>query len=90
MPNVGSWNGKWSGSGDDYRMVRKLYKADEDIANRIINKSFYYRWDDGWGASVSCSQVDSKEAQKIRKNSNGFCGYDWMVDSIIKEGKIIA
>jgi hypothetical protein len=26
--------------------------------------------------------VDAKEARQIRKKSEGFCGYDWMIDSI--------
>ena len=49
----------------------------------LDGKSFSYRWDDGWTACVSCRIVDAKEAAKLRKKNRGFCGYDWMVRSII-------
>ena len=33
-------------------------------------------------------KVDIKEANKIMKKSVGFYGYDWMIDSIIKNKEI--
>lgn len=85
MPNRGSWNGRWSGERDLYAIV----KSERNVPNKdIIGKSFFYRWDDGWTACVSVEKVDCKEGNKIRKKSKGFCGYGWMVDSIIKKGII--
>lgn len=89
MPNAGSWNGKWTGEGNCYARVRKFTKKDDDKINKILDeKSFYYSWSDGWGAKVSVRQVSSKEANKLRKNTRGFYGYDWMIDSIIDRGYI--
>jgi len=87
MPNVGSWNGKWSGEGTYYAIVKRLKfdKAEEVLKH----SSYYYGWDDGWGALVKVTQIDAKQARKIQKLSSGFCGYDWMVDSIISFGKIL-
>lgn len=34
--------------------------------------------------------VDSREAARMRKESKGFCGYNWMVDSIISYGEILS
>ena len=85
MPHVASWNDKWSGEGKLYAKIRK----DSEVPKEYINQTFEYRWPDGWGASVSIEQVDAKEAAKIRKQSAGFRGYDWMIDSIIDHGKII-
>jgi hypothetical protein len=31
---------------------------------------------------------DRKTAAKLRKISSGFCGYDWMVRSIMRDGYI--
>lgn len=86
MPTSGSWNGRWSGED---RVYARIFH-NNDVPKDIIGKDFYYNWDDGWCACVSVTKVDSKEAAKIRKKSAGFCGYDWMIESIIKNGKIIA
>ena len=85
MPKRGSWNGKWS---EEDRVYARIFH-NNDVPKDIIGKDFYYNWDDGWCACVSVTKVDSKEAAKIRKKSAGFCGYDWMIRSIIKNGEII-
>jgi hypothetical protein len=77
MPNRGSWNGKWTGDGGKYTVKRKI-----DLDNPCIGKSFWYQWNDGWGANVGV-RTAGKE-----KPSNDFRGYDWMIDSIIEHGKI--
>ncbi|MEK6880186.1 MAG: hypothetical protein AABY22_11280, partial [Nanoarchaeota archaeon] len=89
MPNRGSWNGRWSGEGNYYAIIRKFSKGGKQKSLDILNqKSYYYRWDDGWSASISVREVLGKEITQIKRKSNGFCGYDWMVDSIIDKGKI--
>ena len=91
MPNNNAWNGKWTGAGRLYVKVLALGTAKKTRAKfePIIGKAFYYNFGDGWGASVSVREVDSKEARKLRKESAGFCGYDWMVDEIRYHGRII-
>ena len=86
MPNVGSWNGKWTGENEKYFKTRKcpIKKQKE-----LHGKSFYYGFGDGWGANVLVEKIDSKEAAKRRRNSVGFCGYDWMIDEILKFGRIL-
>ena len=89
MPNRSSWNGRWSGEGTLYAKVVNFAnsKAGNATANRILeHKSYYHRWDDGWGASVSVRKVDGKESASIKRRSKGFCGYDWMIDNIRSHG----
>lgn len=89
MPNRGSWNGRWSGEGDLYAKIVNFSKAkiSQEKAQKILSEdSYYHRWDDGWGASISVREVDSKESVKIKRKSKGFCGYDWMINNIISHG----
>jgi len=84
MPNVGSWNGKWTGEDRVYAKVRnaKQYpNCKED--------SYYYSFGDGWGANVEVRKVTIVEANKYIKKSVGFSGYDWMIDSILECGQIL-
>ena len=84
FPYVGSWDGKWSGEGKLYACVYR----NADVPKECVGKSHSYRWDDGWEACVDVRQVDNKEANRIRKKSVGFYGYDWMIVSIIRFGEI--
>ena len=86
MPGVGSWNGKWSGDSDYYAVTRNVPSS--AVPRGVIDGRHRYRWDDGWCASVRVSIVSSAEATKARRKSDGFCGYDWMVDSLLSHGKI--
>lgn len=83
MPNRGSWNGGWSGENARYAIVRTLTKEQQ---NRIGDRRYWYHnFGDGWGASVTARVMNSGERAK---KSAGFCGYDWMVNSILAEGTI--
>lgn len=92
MPNVASWDGRWSGDGKRYVIVKKFHgKKEIEKAEKILeNRYHHYAWPDGWGAGISISEVDSKQAAKLRRDSQGFCGYNWMVKSICEYGKILA
>lgn len=80
MPNVGSWNGKFSGEKDIFTVSMNLPKKEtEDIFG-----NYYYNFGDGWGANVEARLPESRE-----KVTNKFLGYDWMIDSIVKHRKII-
>ena len=92
MPSVASWNGKWSGEGRAYVKTRNISKkmAGECAIDEILKRrTFTYRWDDGWCAMVTVRKVESEEAVKLRRKSVGFCGYDWMIDSILDYGEIL-
>jgi hypothetical protein len=91
MPNVGSWNGKWSGRDNYYAIVRSSSCSKKSVEKfeRIANEGYYhYNFGDGWSAGVTVKKVEGPEVRKIKKNSRGFCGYDWMVDSILENGTI--
>jgi hypothetical protein len=79
MPNVGSWNGRWSGEKEKFtiRINVKPKMVDNIIGN------YYYRWNDGWGANVEIRRPALRE-----KVTNKFCGYEWMVKSILQYGEI--
>lgn len=86
MPNNNSWNGRWSGEGRNYTIVANL---SDKLAAKVLGEkgrdSWGYNFGDGWFASVEGRAVPKGE--RLRK-SNGFCGYDWMVRSILTDGEI--
>lgn len=89
MPGVGSWDGKWSRQDECHVIVRSLTVSEAVHAlNNHQSGYHHYAFGDGWAAGVSVREVDRSEARKLRRKSDGFCGYDWMVDSILKHGKI--
>lgn len=88
MPNVGSWNGKWTGAGQVRAIIVNI--GSKKRAKQIIdNSSYSYNFGDGWRASINAEKVDAKEARRLRKASVGFCGYEWMIDSIRADLEII-
>lgn len=95
MPNVNSWNGKWTGADKKYYRIEGFTssKNKERIHELLDGKtwnSWYYDFGDGWGASIKMEIVEAAEARKRQKQSAGFCGYEWMITSILKYGKIYA
>ena len=91
MPNVGSWNSKWTGANSLYARVVNFgsSKKAKEKAITILNKGyFHYNFGDGWSTGISVSQINAKEAASIRRKSAGFCGYDWMIESIKDNNQI--
>ncbi len=86
MPNNNSWNGQWTGDRKLYYQFRKVKKEQEDELN---GKNFYYNFGDGWGANIHVEKIDSKEKNKRNRKTAGFCGYGWMIDEILKHGRIL-
>jgi hypothetical protein len=86
MPNRGSWNGGWSGADYNYIKIAKLAdKKTKELFGNDQHRSWHHNFGDGWSACVF-GKIMAK-GEKAGK-SDGFCGYDWMVDSIIYRGRI--
>lgn len=84
MPGVNSWNGKWTGEDRTYAREKsaKQYPS-------VKEGNYDYSFGDGWIANVEVRRVTVVESNKYIKKSSGFAGYDWMIDSILKYGKIM-
>lgn len=81
MPSNNAWNGKWSGEENTYTVAKQL----PDKKLEELKPRYTYSFGDGWVAAVSI-----REAQPREKATNKFCGYEWMIDSILKRGAITA
>ena len=89
MPRNNSWNGKWSGAERRYVKVFNVGTTAKAKAKySALCRRFSYDFGDGWCAAVDVREVDAAEARKLRSVSAGFCGYDWMIESIRYEGDI--
>lgn len=84
MPEKGSWNGKWTGEGENYTRLWDERKVPKDL----WDTKHFYRWDDGWAACVSVRRMPINVARKITRGSKGFCGYDWMIKTLVSDGYI--
>lgn len=61
----------------------------EKVGESKPQMNYSYDFGDGWCASVSVEEVESKtKANALKKLSDGFCGYDWMIESILKHNEI--
>lgn len=85
MPGRASWNGGWSGEGKNYSIVKQM--TDDGLARLGLEasgtRSWTHRWSDGWVAEVSARVVPADETLP---KSDGFCGYDWMIENILRKG----
>lgn len=92
MPGRNSWNGGWSGEKKRYVIVKSFRgKKREEKAAKILARGYYsYSWEDGWRAGIEVKQVDAKQAASLRRVSDGFCGYNWMVQTILDYGEPMA
>lgn len=96
MPNVGSWNGKWTGEDRFYARTYNYTqrfgtskKAKDRLESILTTGNYWYNFGDGWSANVSVEKIDGRQAKGINKKSKGFMGYDWMIDSILWENEIL-
>ena len=93
MPGCASWDGKWSGASRRYVIIKdfgRTIKGSKRAAGLLAEGGYWsYSFGDGWVAGVQAKMVDGKQARKLRVESDGFCGYDWMVRSILAHGKIL-
>lgn len=87
MPRNNSWNGKWSGAANHYAIVRSMSHLQADALARLHGMRWGYDFGDGWFAAIHGRVMATGERAK---RSSGFCGYDWMVDSIERYGAILS
>lgn len=85
MPGVASWNGRWTGEGRKYFIIKSLPLSQiEKLGLNGKTNSWYHRWSDGWAAEVTARVLNKGERPG---KSDGFSGYDWMVENILGYGE---
>jgi hypothetical protein len=90
MPRNNAWNGRWTGEGKVYAVVRSFEELPQAEGKPIAGRHFTYSFGDGWVAAIDVRQVTPAQSDKLREQSVGFCGYEWMIESILRHGKIVA
>ena len=85
MDKINSWDGNWSGQNSLHVVLR----AGLDRYRMLREGVYYYQFDDGWRAKIEVRFTTFEDAYDLYKKSTGFCGLEWMVDSICNLGKIV-
>lgn len=93
---IGSHNGKWGGQTLVFAKSKRLYKEQEQFlqskgisTNLGDQTTFFHDFGDGWTAKVTMTVGRVRDFKEIMKQSKGFYGYDWMIDNILKYGRIL-
>ena len=82
-PRNNSWDNKWSGASKNYFKVISI--AEKKAVDLITQRNFSYNFGDGWVAMIKVERASGRQPK-----SDGFCGYEWMIDSIKQHGEIKA
>lgn len=91
--NHNTWNGVYTGNNSGNWAIR-TYRTKEDKARikELLNgqesQTYHYNFEDGWASDVVMQIVDTKEANRRLKHTNGF-SKPWMIDEILKYGRIL-
>ena len=92
---VGSWNGKWSGEGSVFaKEVLRTKERKQHLESLGIDckkgakHKFTHDFGDGWVAEINMTVGNKKDFKQIMNASQGFMGYEWIIDSILKHGKV--
>jgi hypothetical protein len=91
MPGTGPNGERWNSDNRVHALIRPVprnLKSTENANKLLAAKSWRYDFGDGWIAQVDVEQGTQQTVHRARRLSQGFCGYDWMVASILEHGEI--
>ena len=74
----------WPENGQTHVIV----KYDDEVPKRCLNVWYRYQDMEGELTRIHVYKLPSAKATSLANKSVGFCGKEWMVDSIIKYGRI--
>lgn len=95
MPKNNSWNGRWTGEDSCYCRVRSYpfrkdsKKVNQALKNVLSTSNYIYDFGDGWIAQIDVQECTAAEKANCIRKSQGFCGYEWMIDEIERFGRIL-
>ena len=67
--------------GKNYILTRKV----SSLRGRklLADGDVFYCWSDGWRAHIKVQEVSSDQARRMRAISDGFGGYEWMLQRLL-------
>lgn len=89
MPRFNTWNNRWTGEGRKYTRSCRGFRYGKKIYKKLKEGNFQYDFGDGWVANVNVKFVTKSEAKEADMKSEGFCGYEWMIDQLKETGDIV-
>ena len=89
MSRNNSWNNKWSGDDRSYCISKVAFRYGKPVYPILKEGNYIYYFDNGLVANVNVKFVTHSEAKAAMKKSDGFCGYEWMCDELMANGRIL-
>lgn len=93
---INTWNGRWAGEDKIFAKEVFLSTSKRERLSELgfdlrrgAKKSFTHDFGDGWVAEITMTVGAKKDFKEVMKHSEGFMGYEWIIDSILKHGKIV-
>lgn len=88
MPHANTVSGRWTREKDLHCRVQRVREANWDNVKRLVGNTYFYDFSDGWVAQIDVTLVNEKRAKELKRQSTGFCGYEWMIKSILTTNEI--
>lgn len=86
-----NWNTRYYSGGNDRNFsILRVWNATETKKLGLVDKckGYHYNFGDGWALNVELRKCSNSELKQYKKECNPYHSYQWMVDSILKFGKI--
>ena len=82
-------DGSWVPADDKFLATTRQFMSQGTACKFVEHGEYVFDMEDGRRAVITAQRINEAQRNRLVRESDGFCGCEWMVDSIVKHGKII-